>query len=128
LLQEAFSAMPDAARFYQGGLTAYNLAQKFKHLQVEPIHAQAVNCVSQKVAHEMAHGACRLFQSDWGIAITGYASPVPESGQQLFAYFSITYKGKIRSYGKINARPDESFRVQLHYANHVLKKLQAILK
>ena len=30
LLQLAFSGMPDAIQFYQGGVTAYNLTQKIK--------------------------------------------------------------------------------------------------
>jgi len=54
LLQFAFSSMENAADFYQGGITAYNIAQKFKHLTVEPLHALSVNCVSAKVAEQMA--------------------------------------------------------------------------
>src|SRR3954463_15564978 len=77
LLQYAFSNVPDATQFFQGGLTAYNVAQKFKHLQVEPIHAMAVNCVSQLVAEQMALQVCRIFGAHWGIGITGYATPVP---------------------------------------------------
>src|SRR5436190_21131457 len=83
LLQFAFSCIPDAASFFQGGITAYNIAQKFKHLQVEPLHALSVNCVSSKVAKEMALHVCQLYSSDWGIGITGYASPVPESGNKV---------------------------------------------
>ncbi len=49
LLQWAFSSIPDAAQFFQGGITAYNISQKYKHLAVEPIHASEVNCVSQKL-------------------------------------------------------------------------------
>lgn len=53
-MQAALSTAPDAAKFYQGGITAYNLGQKSRHLHVEPIHATASNCVSDQVAHEMA--------------------------------------------------------------------------
>src|SRR5689334_9261316 len=85
LLQLAFSSMIDASEFYQGGITAYNLAQKTRHLLVEPIHANSVNCVSQRVADEMATQVAKLFLSDWGIAVTGYATPVPESDGKVFA-------------------------------------------
>src|SRR5688500_3768988 len=78
LLQSSFSNIPDAANFFQGGLTAYNLGQKFRHLDVQPIHAKAVNCVSQKVATEMATHIIEKYASDWGIGITGYATPVAE--------------------------------------------------
>ena len=52
ILQFALSSIPDASKFYQGGITAYNIGQKYSHLKVEPIHALSVNCVSQKVAVE----------------------------------------------------------------------------
>src|SRR3954469_8414198 len=74
LLQFAFSNIKDAEKFYQGGITAYNIGQKYKHLNVETIHAIGVNCVSQKIADEMALNVISLFNSDWGIGITGYAS------------------------------------------------------
>src|SRR5690349_20740357 len=77
LLQFHLSTATDAAKFFHGGITAYNVAQKFKHLDVEPIHALSCNCVSQKVADEMAMNVSHNFNSDWGIAITGYATPVP---------------------------------------------------
>ena len=60
LLQSAFAAIPDASLFFQGGLTAYNLGQKAKHLAIEPIHAEKVNCVSQQIADQMAAGAVCL--------------------------------------------------------------------
>ncbi len=86
LLQLALASAEEAVRFFQGGITAYNLGQKYKHLNVEPVHAELCNCVDRVVAVEMARNVTDLFRSDWGIAITGYATPVPESGHQLFAF------------------------------------------
>lgn len=127
LLQFAFSCIPDAARFFQGGITAYNIAQKFKHLQVEPLHALSVNCVSGKVAKEMAQHVCQLYSSDWGIGITGYASPVPESGNKVFAFFAISYRGKLRSSGKINPKKTDPPELQWLYVNHLLRKMSALV-
>ena len=79
---------------FQGGLTVYNLGQKCRHLGVNPIQALECNCVSDKVAVEMAISVCKLFTSDWGIAITGYSTPVPESDNKLFAYFAIAFQGR----------------------------------
>src|SRR4051812_38795900 len=79
LLQAAFSSAEKAMQIFQGGITTYNLGQKYRHLLVDPIHASACNCVSERVAQEMALHVCELFSSNWGIGITGYASPVPES-------------------------------------------------
>jgi len=126
LLQFALAAIPDAAQFWQGGITAYNVAQKFKHLQVEPTHALAVNCVSQKVAIEMATHVCGLFASDWGIGITGYASPVPESDQKLFAFYAIVYKGKTKARGRLTATITEPAAVQEKYVQTILAKLATL--
>jgi PncC family amidohydrolase len=128
LLQYAFSNIPDAAQFFQGGLTAYNVAQKFKHLHVEPIHALAVNCVSPLVAEQMALQVCQAFGAHWGIGITGYATPVPESDNKLFAYFAITYNGELHLNGQLHSEQKNPPEVQLLYTQTVLQKLVTLLK
>src|SRR5688572_3885424 len=76
LIMSNFSTAKNASNFFQGGITAYNLGQKVKHLNIEPIHADAANCVSERIAQQMASEVSKLFCSRWGIAITGYATPV----------------------------------------------------
>jgi len=39
LLQAAFSIAENASQFFQGGVTAYNVGQKYRHLLVDPLHA-----------------------------------------------------------------------------------------
>jgi nicotinamide-nucleotide amidase len=126
-VQLMLSRIPDAADFFQGGLTAYNIGQKYKHLNVEPIHAKAVHCVSQQVAEQMALTICTQFGSDWGLSITGYATPVAESGNQVFAFYAIAYHGKIKKKGAIKPQPAKPEVVQLHYAEYMLKKLLTLL-
>jgi PncC family amidohydrolase len=60
-VQVSLASATDATKFFQGGITAYNLGQKSRHLNVDPINAMACNCVAEQVAHEMAVGACKLF-------------------------------------------------------------------
>ena len=127
LLQFAFSQMPDAAKFFQGGITSYNLGQKFKHLNVEPIHAQECNCVSEQVAIQMAKSIVEKFRSDWSIGVTGYATPVPESGNKLFCYYSIAFREKIKSSGRISHRKADPATVQLSYVKTLLKKFSTYL-
>lgn len=119
-LQLAFSGMKDGVRIYDGGITCYNLVQKVRHLSVDPRHAEAVNCVSAKVAAEMAVNVAKMFSSDWGIGITGYATPVRESGNEVFAFFSIAYRGTEIEGKKINHLIDEPLNVQLAFTNEVL--------
>jgi nicotinamide-nucleotide amidase len=127
LLQAICSAATDASMFFQGGITAYNIGQKILHLGVEPIHAEQCNCVSGTVASQMALGVCSLFRSDWGIGITGYATPVPESGNEVFAWCAIAFKGEIMAQEKIVPAASGFFPVQREYAIKTIELLKANL-
>jgi len=121
LVQAAFSSAPGADEFYQGGITTYNLQQKIRHLHVDPIDAVACNCVSERVAMEMAKNVCTLFSSHWGMGITGYATPVPESNNQLYAYYCFTKGDSIQRSGLLLPNgPKDPAQVQLWYVNTLL--------
>lgn len=120
-LQAALASAEEALQFFQGGITTYNLGQKAKHLNVDPIHAEQVNCVSDKVAEQMAREVTALFNCQWGIAITGYASPVPEEGiDELFAHIAISHFNTCVLCTTIKAPKGDSNSVRLFYANYVL--------
>jgi PncC family amidohydrolase len=128
-LQAAFSLAPDASRFFQGGITAYNIGQKCRHLLVEPTHALECDCVSERVAVDMATAVAGLFSSDYGIGITGYATTKPEAGiNELFAYISVVFKGSSLFTARITPEATDSLDVQVDYVNQVLKRLDATLK
>ena len=80
-LQALVVAEAGASEYFLGGITAYTLAQKVRHLGVDRATAAAVDCVSAEVARAMARGACALFGADVGLATTGYAEPMPARGQ-----------------------------------------------
>jgi nicotinamide-nucleotide amidase len=122
-LQTAFSFAEKAMEFFQGGITTYNIGQKARHLHVDPIHAATCNCVSEKVAAEMAINVCSMFSSDWGIAITGYASVVPEEQIfELFAYYAISFKGKPVAKGIL--KPGETSDPKIAREDYVFQLLQ----
>lgn len=123
LLQLAFGTVEDASFFYQGGITAYNLGQKYRHLLIEPIHAMECNCISQNVAEEMAINVCRLFRSEWGLSITGYATAAGESDDKVFAYCGIAHNEKIIFSKKLIPKHKEPLEVQVEYAQRVLQHL-----
>lgn len=127
-IQVALATAVDASKFFQGGITAYNLGQKSRLLDVDPINAMACYCVAEQVAHEMALSVCKLFISNWGLAITGYASKVPESNNDLFAYYAIAYGGTIKQSGKLEPQYDEPGKIQTYYTTELLKELEIILK
>ncbi len=128
LLQMAFSNASDAMKFYQGGITTYNLGQKARHFDIDPIHATNCNCVSEKMAADMARSACRLFTSDWGVGITGYASPAPESKGKVFAYFAIALGNEIKLAHRIDPERKETAEVQQEYADTILRTWNDFLK
>src|ERR1700744_5054559 len=72
-LQAALSLAANARGVYQGGLTAYNLGQKARHLSIEPIHALECDCVSDRVSARMALEVAQLFSANYGLGVTGYA-------------------------------------------------------
>jgi nicotinamide-nucleotide amidase len=127
LLQFAFSTIPDAALFFQGGITAYNVGQKVRHLRVEPLHALSVDCVSRQVSKEMAMHVCELYSSDWGIGITGYASPVPASKDKVFAHYVIVRRNKVMASGTINPPKADPPELQVKYVNEIFRKLSRLL-
>lgn len=126
LLQSAFASMQFALQFFQGGITVYNLGQKVKHLHIDPIYAQSCNCVSERIAKEMALNVCKAFHSTYGLGITGYDTPVPESGNRVFAYYAIAKNGTIVLFKKLNAK-GSSDEVKFFYINSIVEALKGIL-
>lgn len=64
-----------ASEYFLGGLTAYTLEQKVRHLGVSRAAAESCNSVSREVAEQMARGATLMFGADLAVATTGYAEP-----------------------------------------------------
>ena len=129
LLQAAFSNAAQASLFFQGGITAYNIGQKCRHLLVEPLHAAECNCVSEQVSQQMSKQVCNLFLSDYGIGITGYAAKMPEQNiNSLFAYYAIASKDKILRCGKVTTDAEEGLPAQLFYINTVLKIFKELVQ
>jgi nicotinamide-nucleotide amidase len=92
-LQARIGAISGASDFFLGGLTAYTIAQKVRHLGVDRTHAEQVNAVSREVAEQMACGACAFFGSDLALAATGYAEPAPDHGvMQPLAYWALAHR------------------------------------
>jgi len=129
-LQAAFSSAPQASHFFQGGITAYNLNQKVRHLGIDSLQAVANNCVSEEIAKEMAKGVVGLFSSNWGIAVTGYATSLPEDGiTTLFAFYSIVYRGRavannilVCGHGKTGKE------AQHYYTEHIIANFARLIQ
>ncbi len=98
-LQALIGSVSGASEFFRGGITAYTLEQKVRHLGVDQAAAAAVNCVSEDIARQMARGACALFGSDVGAATTGYAEASPAAGVlSPYACWAIARRGRDQTY------------------------------
>lgn len=121
LLQLAFSQMPNASMFYKGGITAYSLSEKVKLLNINQEDAEECDCVSPDIAEAMALNVAQLFDTDWSIATTGYCTPVRHSVYNVYAYFSVAYKGEIILSKKLEVHPKtKAFNAQLYYTEFIL--------
>ena len=128
LLQAALSSADKALQFFEGGITAYNINQKARHLGIDKKEGEDCNCVSRNIAIDMARGACRLFASDWGISVTGYATTVPESDYKLFAYYAICQGKEVCDSGRLDLHDEKPLQAQLHYVNDILDRFSKILE
>ena len=128
LLQASLASAKGATGFFHGGITTYNIGQKARHLGINAIHAAQCNSVSAQIAEQMALQVSILFVSDWGIGVTGYATPVPESRNKLYCHYAICFRGKLLASKEMTSVHTEPFNVQIAYINGILKQLIYCLK
>ena len=134
-VQAAVASVSGASGYFLGGVTAYTLKQKVKLLGVDRKHAQAVNCVSSRVAEEMALGACELFGADVGVATTGYAEAAPTEGVAVpMAWWAVAWRvaGKKNEFclrrGRVECPGAKRGDVQAIVAETALAELVAWLR
>lgn len=106
-IQAEVGLIPGASDFFLGGITAYGIESKVRHLGVDRAAAAAVNCVSAGIAEQMARGACVLFGADLAVATTGYAEPSAEwNAPQPFAWWAVAWRGAGASCAARSGRVD----------------------
>jgi nicotinamide-nucleotide amidase len=72
--------VPDASRYFRGGVVAYAREVKRDLLGVSQATLDGPGVVSEECAVEMAGGVRKAFGADLGIATTGVAGPEPLEG------------------------------------------------
>lgn len=75
LLGSQITAIAGSSDYFLGGVIAYNNAIKVNILGIEPKIIEEFGAVSTECAAQMAKGVRDLFNSTWGIGITGIAGP-----------------------------------------------------
>lgn len=125
LLQNVLSQVEGSMSFFQGGMTVYNIGQKAKQLNVNPIFAVQNNAVSKDIAEKMALEIVQKFNAELGVAITGYAQPVPEENIcSCFAYIAFSKNSKVILSKRILGDPQKSLSAnQSVYVEKIIKEL-----
>jgi PncC family amidohydrolase len=127
-LQFMLSQIENAAANFKGGITAYTLEDKVNLLGIDEDEARECDCVSSQIAEDMALQASHLFNADFGIGVTGYATPVEESNFKLYAYFAISYKMQIIVSEKTALKKNFlGAKAQQKYGENILVTFESIL-
>jgi nicotinamide-nucleotide amidase len=67
-----------SSTYLKGSLICYSEESKVQQLAVDPIVIKTKGIVSQEVARQMASGVTKLFKTELGVGITGWAGPAIE--------------------------------------------------
>jgi nicotinamide-nucleotide amidase len=81
------TSVPGASRAYRGGLITYATDLKATLAGVDPGALAAHGPVAAETAVQMAVGAARRCEADWGLAVTGVAGPEPQDGHPVGQVF-----------------------------------------
>lgn len=128
-LQALIASVTGSSAYFRGGITAYDIERKVRLLQVDRSHAEQIDCVSDKVAAEMAQAATRLFDADCALSTTGYAEP-PDPTRSLlpYAHYAI-WDARVSAelnpvrYGQVTSEGRERQETQQYFAECVLAEL-----
>lgn len=128
-IQSMLGSVSGSSKFFVGGITAYNIEQKVKHLGVRRHEAEKCDCVSSNIANQMAVGCLEMFGSDLSIAITGYSEPYEEENiENPFCYYAIGYKGTVIDNEKIESISKERNLNRQLFTQRVIQKLYVQMK
>lgn len=69
------TSVPGSSQYFRGGIIAYSDEVKIKNLGVSEELLNTQTAVSEEVVKAMVLGANQMFESDYAVAISGFAGP-----------------------------------------------------
>ncbi len=121
MLQMLFSTMEEAELFFSGGVTTYSCEMKAKLLDISLEKCESCFGVNQGITDEMAKNISTLMNADVGVALTGFASPIPEEGiYEKFAFCSICFRREIVWDGSFSSIKEQQYEAQLDFAQQTI--------
>ena len=120
-ISKMITSVPGASKVLVGSVIAYSKYVKIKALDVDPVTIRNNGVVSEQVVIEMAQAVRRKFNSNFGLATSGYMGPFEESSEKI-AWFCVVSKDKIIT-EKINLKSTRSNNI-LITSRSVLNELR----
>lgn len=84
LLTSKLTDIAGSSAYVKGAIVSYTNEIKNKILQVEEVTLQNFSAVSEETALEMSKNVRKIFDTDIGVSITGYAGPAGEDVGTVF--------------------------------------------
>jgi len=75
LLSATLTDIPGSSKYFKGSIVAYSNDIKNKLLNINNEQLEKYGAVSKEIAEEMSNNIRKIFNSDYGISITGIAGP-----------------------------------------------------
>ena len=97
MLASSFCEIPGVSSVFKGSIVAYSDEVKINNLKVKSFTINEYSAVSSNTAKEMAENAANLFNTDYAIAITGYAGPTGGTKEDPVGTFYLGFycKGRV---------------------------------
>ena len=93
LISSIITDTPGSSNFFLGGIVSYSNFSKQEILNIDKKLIDQKGVVSMEVCREMALNARNIFNSDYSIAVTGFAGPEHDKGELGLVYCCITGPG-----------------------------------
>mgnify|MGYP001808976180 CR=1 FL=1 len=89
---------PGSSSYFMGGIVCYSTKSKVRDLSITEEDINIYSEVSSEIAERMAIGVREKFQTDIGIATTGYTGPDGKKVGQVFIALSNTRSTIVKEY------------------------------
>ncbi|GAA0880824.1 hypothetical protein GCM10009119_37940 [Algoriphagus jejuensis] len=111
------SAAPEAGLFFKGGLTTYSCGAKNRLLNIPEQQCKLVSGVSPDIAGMMAENVRKVYDSEIGMGITGFAALVPELGiVTKYAFASVVLNDRVQHRFNFMSTKATQAEVQIDFA------------
>ena len=128
LLSHAFTNMPGASIYFNGGVCCYSNDSKVELLEVPEIILQQHGAVSDECAVAMATGVAEKFGADYGLSVTGYAGPDGGTAENPVGTIYIGYHSPIGAWAQKIIYPGNRQHVQARAVNGTLDLMRRKLQ